>query len=87
VRYQIRRRLKLNDRARAYELALLWFAKPFRDNADGFKDVNVAINALEAAFIQLTGEPDAHGRFFPRMRSRLAQRGIKVADYDMCRTR
>jgi hypothetical protein len=51
------------------------------------QDVNHAINALEAAFIQLTGETDAHGKYFKRMRQRLEDRGIKVADYDMCRTR
>lgn len=84
VRYQIRKSLKQQDRTRAHELALIWFSKPYRDSDEGFRDLNFAINALEAAYIQLTGEPDAHGRFFPRMRNRLGERGIKVADYDMC---
>ncbi|KAG8461989.1 hypothetical protein KFE25_014008 [Diacronema lutheri] len=84
ARYQIRRSLGERDRGRALELAHTWFAKPYRDSDEGFRDLNFAINALEAAFIQLTGEPDAHGKFFPRMRNRLNARGIKVSDYDMC---
>lgn len=68
---------------RAKEIAVAWFSKPYRHSEEGYKDLNFAINALEAAFIQLTGDPSAHGRFFPRMRGRIKERGLKIADYDM----
>ena len=45
---------------------------------------NLALNSLEAAFIQLTGKAEAKGAFFPRMRERLQARGHKTADYDVC---
>ena len=49
-----------------------------------YLDINLALNALEAAFIQLTGKAEAKGAFFPRMRERLTARGHKTADYDVC---
>ena len=63
---------------------LEWFRKPMRDNDEGYLDINLALNALESAFIQLTGKLEAKGSFFPRMRERLAERGHNVADYDVC---
>ena len=47
-------------------------------------DINLALNALESAFIQLTGKAEAKGQFFPQMRKRIAARGHKVADYEVC---
>ena len=70
------------DKARA--LMHTWFSKPVRDNDEGYLDINLALNALESAFIQLTGKADAKGKFFPEMRTRLRTRGHKVADYDVC---
>eukprot|EP00326_Haptolina_ericina_P017859 CAMPEP_0181188124 /NCGR_PEP_ID=MMETSP1096-20121128/10941_1 /TAXON_ID=156174 ORGANISM="Chrysochromulina ericina, Strain CCMP281" /NCGR_SAMPLE_ID=MMETSP1096 /ASSEMBLY_ACC=CAM_ASM_000453 /LENGTH=654 /DNA_ID=CAMNT_0023277149 /DNA_START=449 /DNA_END=2414 /DNA_ORIENTATION=+ len=72
------------NRQRAKELINEWFRKPNRDNDEGYLDINLALNALEAAFIQLTGKAEAKGAFFPRMRERLTTRGHKVADYDVC---
>ena len=43
-----------------------------------------ALNALESAYIQLTGKADMKGKFFPQMRERLRHRGHKIADYDVC---
>ena len=42
------------------------------------------LNALEAAYIQLTGKVDMKKKFFPQMRQRLAERGHVIADYDVC---
>ncbi|KAL1529927.1 hypothetical protein AB1Y20_000855 [Prymnesium parvum] len=72
------------NRPRAKELISQWFRKPNKDNDEGYLDINLALNALEAAFIQLTGKAEAKGAFFPRMRERLSSRGHKVADYDVC---
>jgi len=69
---------------RAKALAVEWFSKPYRDSDEGYKDLNQAVNALEAAFIHLTADPSAHGQFFKRIRGRMEARGLKVADYDMC---
>ena len=49
-----------------------------------YADINLALNALESAFIQLTGKAEAKGQFFPQMRKRIAARGHKVADYEVC---
>jgi hypothetical protein len=72
------------DREKARQYILKWFRKPVRDNDEGYLDINLALNALESAYIQLTGRADAKGKFFPQMRDRLRQRGHKVADYDVC---
>jgi hypothetical protein len=40
-------------------------------------------DALESAYIQLTGNPEAKESFFPEMRKRLKARGHKIADYDV----
>jgi len=77
-------RAKPPNRTRAKELINDWFRKPNRDNDEGYLDINLALNALEAAFIQLTGKAEAKGAFFPRMRERLSTRGHKIADYDVC---
>ena len=61
-----------------------WFRQPVRDNDEGYLDINLALNALESAYIQLTGKADSKGKFFPQMRERLRARGHKVADYDVC---
>ena len=61
-----------------------WFSQPQRDNDEGYADINLALNALESAFIQLTGKAEAKGHFFPQMRRRIAARGHKVADYEVC---
>ena len=71
-----------DDEARA--LMQEWFRKPKRDNDEGYLDINLALNALETAFIQLTGKAGAKGQFFPQMRTRIAARGHKVADYEVC---
>ena len=55
-----------------------------RPAAHRYLDINIALNALESAFIQLTGKAAAKGAFFPRMRKRLEARGHKTADYDVC---
>ena len=57
-----------------------------RDNDEGYSlylDINLALNALESAYIQLTGNPEAKEFFFPEMRKRLKARGHKIADYDV----
>ena len=54
-----------------------------RDNDEGYLDINLALNALESAYIQLTGNPEAKESFFPEMRKRLKARGHKIADYDV----
>ena len=74
----------LGNRARAREMMQDWFRKPMRDNDEGYADINLALNALESAFIQLTGKANAKGQFFPQMRKRIAARGHKVADYEVC---
>lgn len=72
------------DRERAKQYIITWFRKPVRDNDEGYLDINLALNALESAYIQLTGKSAAKGQFFPQMRDRLRQRGHKIADYDVC---
>ena len=72
------------DRTRAQKLIVTHFSRPVRDNDEGYLDINLALNALESAYIQLTGKADAKGKFFPQMRERLRQRGHKIADYDVC---
>ena len=72
------------DRERARAFILEYFKKPVRDNDEGYLDINLALNALESAFIQLTGKAEAKGQFFPQMRKRIAARGHKVADYEVC---
>lgn len=72
------------DRERARQFMMQWFKKPVRDNDEGYLDINLALNALESAYIQLTGKADAKGKFFPQMRERLRTRGHKIADYDVC---
>lgn len=72
------------DRDGARQIIKTWFRKPVRDNDEGYLDINLALNALESAYIQLTGKANAKGRFFPQMRERLRARGHKVADYDVC---
>ena len=72
------------DREAARKFMMKWFRKPVRDNDEGYLDINLALNSLEAAYIQLTGKADAKGKFFPQMRERLRQRGHKIADYDVC---
>ena len=67
--------LRARDYERAKQLVIDWFSKPSRDTDEGYLDINLALNALESAFIQLTGKPDAKGHFFPRMRKRLEARG------------
>ena len=81
---RFRKLLRARDYERAKQLVIDWFSKPSRDTDEGYLDINLALNALESAFIQLTGKPDAKGHFFPRMRKRLEARGHKVADYDVC---
>ena len=81
---RFRKLLRARDYERAKQLVIDWFSKPSRDTDEGYLDINLALNALESAFIQLTGNPDAKGHFFPRMRKRLEARGHKVADYDVC---
>ena len=71
-------------RARAKEMMHDWFHRPMRDNDEGYADINLALNALESAFIQLTGKAESKGTFFPQMRKRIAARGHKVADYEVC---
>ena len=61
-----------------------FFRMPSRHTDEGYLDINLALNALESAFIQLTGKGDAKGSFFPRMRERLRDRNHKVADYETC---
>ena len=61
-----------------------WLCRSVRDNDEGYLDINLALNALESAFIQLTGKAEAKGQFFPQMRKRIAARGHKVADYEVC---
>lgn len=86
VRARIRRELRKGPEGReaARELMDTWFRKPSRNTDEGYLDINLALNALETAFIQLTGKADAKGTFFPRMRERLRDRGHKIADYDVC---
>jgi len=71
------------DRTRARKLIVTFFLRPVRDNDEGYLDINLALNALESAYIQLTGNADAKEQFFPEMRKRLKQRGHKIADYDV----
>jgi hypothetical protein len=72
------------DRERAHAFMVEWFRKPVRFNDEGFLNINLALNALESAYIQLTGKADMKGKFFPQMRERLRHRGHKIADYDVC---
>jgi len=72
------------SRQLAKEMMKEWFSQPQRDNDEGYADINLALNALESAFIQLTGKAEAKGQFFPQMRKRIAARGHKVADYEVC---
>jgi len=72
------------DREKARQHILKWFRKPVRDNDEGYLDINLALNALESAYIQLTGRAEQKGKFFPQMRERLRSRGHKIADYDVC---
>ena len=80
---QIRKRTP-ESRALAAQMMQEWFRQPQRDNDEGYADINLALNALESAFIQLTGKAEAKGQFFPQMRKRIAARGHKVADYEVC---
>lgn len=80
----LRAELRKGDQARAASIAEDWFRRPSRDNDEGYGDINQALDVLEAAFIQLTGKAEAKGSFFPKMRERLATRGHKIADYDVC---
>ena len=75
--------LRQRDRERARHYIVTFFRKPVRDNDEGYLDINLALNALESAYIQLTGKSDSKGKFFPQMRDRLRQRGHKIADYDV----
>ena len=68
----------------AHDYIVKYFGRPVRDNDEGYVDINLALNALEAAYIQLTGKVDMKKRFFPQMRQRLAERGHAIADYDVC---
>ena len=61
-----------------------FFRLPSRNADEGYLDINLALNALESAFIQLTGKAEAKGSFFPRMRDRLRERNHFVANYDVC---
>ena len=70
--------------ARARAFITTWFSKPVRDNDEGYVDINLALNALEAAYIQLTGKLEMKSQFFPQMRQRLQERGHTIADYDVC---
>ena len=72
------------NREGARHYIVTFFRKPVRDNDEGYLDINLALNALESAYIQLTGRADAKGKFFPQMRERLRTRGHKIADYDVC---
>ena len=72
------------DREGARAFITTWFSKPVRDNDEGYVDINLALNALEAAYIQLTGKLEMKSQFFPQMRQRLQERGHTVADYDVC---
>eukprot|EP00900_Chrysochromulina_parva_P012449 jgi/Chrpa1/21204/Chrysochromulina_OHIO_Genome00006541-RA len=69
------------DKSRARKLIVTFFLRPVRDNDEGYLDINLALNALESAYIQLTGNPEAKESFFPEMRKRLKARGHKIADY------
>jgi hypothetical protein len=71
------------DKSRARKLIVTFFLRPVRDNDEGYLDINLALNALESAYIQLTGNPEAKETFFPEMRKRLKARGHKIADYDV----
>jgi len=84
ARKKVRRAIRSRRYDDAKALMQEWFRKPTRDNDEGYLDINLALNALESAFIQLTGKLDRKGSFFPRMRERLAERGHTVADYDVC---
>ena len=61
---RFRKLLRARDYERAKQLVIDWFSKPSRDTDEGYLDINLALNALESAFIQLTGKPDAKGHFF-----------------------
>ena len=37
-----------------------------RDNDEGYVDINLALNALEAVYIQLTGKVEMKKKFFPK---------------------
>ena len=69
---------------RAHDYIVKWFGRPVRDNDEGYVDINLALNALEAAYIQLTGKVEMKKKFFPQMRKRLQERGHVIADYDVC---
>lgn len=87
VRARIRRALRHGgEKGRQEARALMqdFFRMPSRNCDEGYLDINLALNALESAFISLTGNGDAKGSFFPRMRERLKERNHKVADYDVC---
>ena len=84
ARKKVRRAIRARRDNEARALMQEWFRKPKRDNDEGYLDLNLALNALESAFIQLTGQLDKKGRFFERMRGRLAERGHSIADYDVC---
>jgi hypothetical protein len=87
VRARIRRALRHGGgkgREEARALMQDFFRMPSRNCDEGYVDINLALNALESAFISLTGNGDAKGSFFPRMRERLKERNHKVADYDVC---
>jgi hypothetical protein len=71
ARRKIRLAITSGDTELARELMSSWFSKPHRDNDEGYLDINLALNSLEAAYIQLTGNADMKGKFFPRMRERL----------------
>lgn len=54
-----------------------WFRQPVRDNDEGYLDINLALNSLESAFIQLTGRADAKGTVIrtPHLTSRPCRPG------------
>ena len=67
----------------AHDYIVKYFGRLVRDNDEGYVDINLALNALEAAYIQLTGKVEMKKRFFPQMRKRLAERGHVIADCDV----
>ena len=46
--------------------------------------VHAVLTCISLLCSQLTGDGNAKGSFFPRMRERLKDRNHKVADYDVC---
>jgi len=73
-----------DNQQRARAMMIEWFRTARRDNDEGYVDLNAAMDALEAAFVQLTGDVGHKGAFFPDVRAVVRARGHKVADYDVC---